>query len=100
MSECLRTYGPQIIRVPEPLSRNPGQNPDGAPWSTKCPFKTTPNVPKGADKMEHLVAPKCPLKKKEKKAHHPVRIRPESRGPQGALGGLILGSSSTEQANV
>ena len=61
MSECLRTYGPQIIRgsqlqvaklaqmcpvVPNGGLRRPALRGKtqmehlGAPWSTKCPFKT------------------------------------------------------------
>ena len=49
------------------------QPPDGAPWSTKCPFKH-------------------PFKKKAEMSPDPdpdSGSKPESRGPQGALGGLI-----------
>ena len=51
----------------------------GAPWSTKCPFKT--NSPSFYVR----------LKKRRVKAPDPdPGSRPESRGPQGALGSLIL----------
>ena len=59
---------PAVTRVKTRVEQNPGQNPGGAPWSTKSP-----------------------LKKKAEMSRIPDSVfRPESRGPQGALGGLIF----------
>ena len=74
--------------------RQPGSKPQSKPQSK--PGSKPRSKPRVKTRMEHLGAPcstKCPFKICQFKIRRVktfiIRIRPESRGPQGALGDLI-----------